>query len=160
MATKVRRSTGVPSIYRDAVTYIRARADRLRVKGPEDKAKKKIDKWLVDNGQVDDEGNIFYIFPAPVADTDGKLYKGVHKRYTPGDPFFLTEEVRAYFQNTKHYDTVFPEVTTRPFNEEALYLLEQQGKLPKSTIRELLHDGEPKYSLWPIPYEGEVSDDD
>jgi hypothetical protein len=144
------------------VTYLRARADRLRAGRPEEKAKKSVSKWLDENGETDADGNIFYRFPAPVADTDGKLYAGVHKRFDgDGDPYFIREEVEARFQDSsmlnKYYDEVFPLV--RIFSTEALYLLEQRGLISKATVKELLHDGEPKYSLWPIPYDAEDSDE-
>jgi hypothetical protein len=165
MATRVRRSTevpSIPSIYKDASTYIRARADKIRSESVFRKSARRVKEWLGKNGATDADGNIYYHFPSPVPDADGQMWAGVHHRYDGNAaPYFIEDEVRQFLLDKyapgadygKLLARCFPSVTITNLDPEQIYLLEQEGTITKQELRQLLHEGEKKYSLWPIEYD-------
>lgn len=149
----------VSQIFRDCQTYLFQRTDNLERNRRLEAAKKPVREFLKSYGTEDENGNLVYTFPHPVAMADGKNYAGVMLKAGPVTPYLDEHEVTRLLQGKDPALVLRVYRTITVFDPDELYVLQQEGAISEEQLRGLLHYPEPSYSLWPVeatvPLEGE-----
>ena len=90
-------------------------------------------------------------------------------RKIPGAEYFDQEEVLEYLEDHVGPKTglsvtdikkVFKTVKVVQFNQDQLYVLQQEGLIPEKELRDLIHTTDPSYQLWPVESPFPEDDDD
>lgn len=79
------------------------------------------------NGREDGEGHRYWDFAEPLT-IDGVAYAGIQAQHRAASRIDL-DAAEALAKARGIYDTVFPEVTVREFDEDALFAANQTGKV-------------------------------
>lgn len=167
MAAKVQRRRPVADWMQKAQMYLFHRHEVRELEKPRDNEKKWLKAWLADNGVEDPEtGNLRAEFPVPIKAYGSTAY-GMELRKIPGGEYFDKDEVLEYLQEHVGPETrltvtdikrVFKTVKVAVFDQDQLYVLQQEGLIPEKELRKLIHENDPTYQLWPV--ESPFPDDD
>lgn len=159
MATVKRRT--VNSYMQQAQLYLFHRYEAATAEKPRDRAKKWLKDFIQQNGKIADNGNVVSAFDKPMVIGNTTHY-GLELRKIPGAESFDPEEVKVFLLKKKldieDYEQVFYTVRIDKFDQDALYVLQQEGKITEKELRKLVHTNNPTYQLWPL--DQPVDDDD
>jgi len=154
MASRKRPAAPARDFLHDAQLYLFQRAEESSAKNKKTRAGKSVREHVEEHGTVyvDDggneiTGNIVALFPEPVT-IGSKTYYGMELRKKQNIRF--DEEAALKLAKGKgfaeedigHYEFVL--------EQDAFYVLNQQGKITDAEIDSLLAEDDPDYSLWPL----------
>lgn len=116
--------------------FLHNRAEESAVAEAKTRYRDALRVFLLQEGREDENGHRHLDFAAPLS-VGGKSWSGItaQRRISPSIDLTRTEElVRA----KGLYDTVWPVVSRREFDENALYIANQQGLISDSELDSLI----------------------
>lgn len=138
----------------DVQLYLYHRAEETAAKKTREKVAGTIRDYIRAHGSTEQDddgneitGNIVCAFPAPVT-VGGKTYTGMELRkkrnivFDDDAAIELADRLGITRDTIGHYEYIV--------DQEALYVLNQQGRITDDDIDSLLAEGDPSYSLWPV----------
>lgn len=150
----VRKRPADPEITHTFQAFMAERANASKVTAAKDKLSKKLRAWVERAGQValnDDgtevTGNIVALLPEPVQ-IGGRVWAGAELRKQPQVTF--DEDAALALADARGIGRDQVGHTEYVTDQEAFYVLQQQGKITEAELDALLVEGDPRYSLWPL----------
>lgn len=151
--TVQRKRSRLPDIGRTIQSYLFNRDEAKGFVAAKEKAGGQIRDYIRANGAVEKDasghevsGNIVYLLPEPIQ-IGAKAYAGMELRKKTDVTF--DEEAALKLAADKGLMGIVTH-TEVVVDQEAFYILQQQGRLTEAELDALLVEGEPTYSLWAV----------
>ena len=149
--TVQRKRIRLPDIVHTIQTYLFNRDEGKIYTSAKEKAGRTIKDFITDNGAVDEvSGNIVYLLDEPIQ-VGKKVYAGMELRRKTDVTF--DEEAALKLAVDKGLMGVVTH-TEIVVDQDAFFVLNQQGKLTEAELDALLVESEPSYSLWAVEARG------
>lgn len=120
-----------------ALEYLVTAYDEQQLKQRREDLRDNLKEWVLENGELDENGNRVYYFPKPVQMGDGREVRGLMAQRRVSE--FVNED-RA-FNVAEQYNVlgkVTYEVVTEELDLNEMYILNQQGIIPDDAIDSIL----------------------
>ena len=123
------------------------RAEQERTARMRDNYKFTLREWLMEDGEVDENGHRWLNFDEPLT-IEGRTWRAIRaeRRLSSSLDIDATE---AKCKELGIYDEVFPVVEIRQFNEDALYAANQRGDISDEALDSLITETE-TYAIVPV----------
>jgi hypothetical protein len=151
--TVQRKRSRLPDIAHTIQSYLFNRDEAKGFVAAKEKAGGQIRDYIRENGAVEKDaaghevsGNIVYLLPEPVQ-IGSKDYAGMELRKKTDVTFDEDAALALAVDKGLMGIVTHTEVVV---DQEAFYILQQQGRLTEAELDELLVEGEPTYSLWAV----------
>lgn len=127
--------------------FLYNRAEQENTARLRDNYKFSLREWLMQDGEVDENGHRWLHFDDPLT-IGGKTWRGIcaQRRLSPSIDMDATE---ALAKAKGLYDEVFPVVSVRQFDEDALYAANQRGLISDEELDALIEENE-TYAIVPV----------
>lgn len=123
------------------------RAEQERTTRMRDNYKFALRDWLMEDGEVDENGHRWLTFDEPMT-IEGKTWRAIcaQRRLSSSLDIDATEEL---CKALGIYDKVFPVVSVRQFDEDALYAANQRGEISDEQLDGLITESE-TFAIVPV----------
>lgn len=123
------------------------RAEQERTTRMRDNYKFALRDWLMEDGEVDENGHRWLYFDEPLT-IEGRTWRAICAQRRLSSSLDI-EATEAKTKELGLYDQVFPVVSVRQFDEDALYAANQRGDISDEDLDSLITETE-TYAIVPV----------